>query len=136
MEGTLPSSKEQQKQFGFYNIKTALVNTLEVIQNTPNNKKKNQYKVITKFKEELKIELKKLLKVELTMEFKEELLTQKTDIIITTNTYVQILNLYLHEILRRQMAKFSKEISLALTDGEGGPKLLALPPPPSNPPNM
>ena len=112
------------------------MNTLEVIQNTPNNKKKNQYKVITKFKEELKIELKKLLKVELTMEFKEELLTQKTDIIITTNTYVQILNLYLHEILRRQMAKFSKEISLALTDGEGGPKLLALPPPPSNPPNM
>ena len=70
------------------------------------------------------------------MEFKEELATQKADIITTANTFAQRLNSNLHEIMRKQMAEFSKEISLALTGGEGGPGLLALPPPQNNQPNM
>jgi hypothetical protein len=69
-------------------------------------------------------------------QLKEELATQKADIITIANTYAQRLNSKLHEIMRRQMAEFSKEISLALTGGEGGPELLALPSPSNNQPNM
>ena len=135
LEGTHPPSKEQQKQFGFCDISTALVNTLEAIQNAPSGQgKKPRIETTTEFKEELKSELKKELKAELTLEFKEELATQKEDIITTTNTYALRLNTNLHEVLRKQMAEFSKEISLALTGGDGGPELLALPP--NNPPNM
>ena len=139
LEGTLPPSEEQQKQFGFCDINTALVNTIEAIQNAPSSQGKKpraEKEDIIEFKEELKTELKKELKAELTIEFKEELATQKEDIITTANTYAQRLNSNLHEIMRRQMAEFSKEISMALTGREGGPELLALPPPPSNQPNM
>ena len=69
------------------------------------------------------------------MEFKEELAIQKTEIITTANTFAQRLNNNLHEIMRKQMAEFFKEISLALTGGEGGPGLLELPSS-SNQPNM
>jgi hypothetical protein len=81
LEGTLPPSDEQQKLFGFCDINTALANTLEAIQNAPNNqgKKPRVEEVLTNvFKKDLKAELKNELKAELTMEFKEELATQKT----------------------------------------------------------
>ena len=139
LEGTLPPSEEQQKLFGFCDINTALVNTLEAIQNAPSGQGKKpriEKETTTELKEELKTELKKELKAELTLEFKEELAIQKTDIITTANTYAQRLNTNLHEVMRRQMAEFSKEISLTLTGGEGGPGLLTLPPPTTNPPNM
>ena len=139
LEGTLPPTDEQQKQFGFCDINTALVNTLEAIQNAPSTlgrKPRAEKEVITEFKEEIKTELKKELKAELTLEFKEEMATQKADIISTTNTYALKLNSNLHEVLRKQMAEFSKEISMALTGGEGGSEFLALPPSSSNPPNM
>ena len=88
------------------------------------------------FKEELKTELKKELKAELTLEFKEEMATQKEEIITTTNSFAQRLNSNLHEVLRKQMAEFSKQISLTLTAGVGGPDLLALPSTSNDPPNM
>jgi hypothetical protein len=137
LDGTHPPTEEQQKEFGFFDINTALANTLEAIQNAPSvqgKKPRMEKEIITEFKEELKTELKNELKAELTLEFKEELAIQKTDIINTANTFAQKLNTNLHEVMRRQMAEFSKEISLALTGGESGPDLLALPP--SNPPNM
>ena len=137
--GTLPPTEEQQKQFGFCDINTALVNTLEAIQNAPSSQGKHpraEKEAITEFKEELKLELKKELKAELTIEFKDELATQKEDIITTANTYAQRLNSNLHEIMRRQMTELSKEITLALTGNVGGPELLTLPPPSNNPPNM
>lgn len=39
LEGTLPPTEEQQKQFGFCNINSALVNTLEAIQNASSSQK-------------------------------------------------------------------------------------------------
>ena len=139
LEGTMPPSEEQQKMFGFCNINTALVNTLEAIQNAPSNlgkKPREEKEAMSEFKEVLKTKLKKELKAELTTEFKEELATHKAEIITTANTYALNLNSNLHEVLRKQMAEFSKQISLTLTGGEGGPNLLALPPPPNNQPNM
>ena len=127
LEGTLPPLEEQQKQFGFCDINTTLANTLEAIQNAPSNQGKKP-RVEEELTTEFKKDLKKELKAELTMEFKEELATQKEDIITTANTFAQRLNSNLHEIMRRQMAEFSKEISLALIGGEGGPGLLTLPP--------
>jgi hypothetical protein len=138
LEGTLPPSEEQRKLFGFCDINTTLVNTLEAIQNAPNNQRKKprgEEELTNILKKDLKKELKNELKAELTMEFKEELATQKAEIITTANTFAQRLNSNLHEIMRKQMAEFSKEISLALTGGEGGPGLLALPSS-SNQPNM
>ena len=135
----MPPSEEQQKLFGFCDINTALVNTLEAIQNAPSNSGKNpreEKESMSEFKEVLKIELKKKLKAELTTEFKEELATQKADIITTANTYALNLNSNLHEVLRKQMAEFSKQITLTLTGGEGGSGLLALPPPSNDQPNM
>ena len=138
LEGTLPPSDEQQRQFGFYDINTTLVNTLEAIQNAPTGQgKKPRVDVeAIDFKEELNTELKKELKAELTFEFKEEMATQKEEIITTTNTFAQRLNSNLPEVLRKQMAEFSKEISLAIMGREGGPDLLALPSTSNNPPNM
>ena len=138
LEGTLPPSYEQQKQFGFCDINTALVNTLEAIQNAPSGQGKKPIveQEVIELKEELKTELKKELKAELTLEFKEEMATQKEEIITTTNSFAQRLNSNLHEVLRKQMAGFSKQISLALTAGVGGPDLLALPSTSNNPPNM
>jgi hypothetical protein len=132
LEGTLIPSEEQQKQFEFCNIKTALVNTFEAIQNASSgqgNKPRIEKEATTELKEEPKTELKKKLKAEFTLEFKEELAIQKADIITTANTYVQRLNTNLHEVLYKQMAGFSKEISLALAGGKRGSELLALPPP-------
>ena len=57
LEGTLPPSDEQQKLFGFCDINTALANTLEAIQNAPNNqgKKPRVEEVLTNvFKKDLK----------------------------------------------------------------------------------
>ncbi len=139
LEGSMPPSEVQQKLFGFCDINTALVNTLEAIQNAPNNlgkKQREEKEAMCEFKDILKIELKKELKAELTTEFKEELATQKADIITTANNYALNLNSNLHEVLRKQMAEFSKQISLTLTGGEGGSGLLALPPPSDNQPNM
>ena len=138
LEGTLPPSDEQQRQFGFCDINTTLVNTLEAIQNahTGQGKKPRVDVEAIDFKEELNTELKKELKAELTFEFKEEMATQKEEIITTTNTFAQRLNSNLHEVLRKQMAEFSKEISLAIMGREGGPDLLALPSTSNNPPNM
>ena len=139
LEGTMPPTEEQQKLFGFCDINTALVNTLEAIQNAPSNSGKRpreEKEAMCEFKEVLKIELKKELKAELTTEFKEELATQKAEIITTANTYALKLNSNLHEVLRKQMAEFSKQISLTLMGGEGGSDLLTLPPPPNNQPNM
>ena len=139
LEGTMSPLEEQQKMFGFYDINTALVNTLMAIQNAPSNsgkKPREEKEAMSEFKEVLKIQLKKELKAELTTEFKEELATHKAEIIPTANTYALNLNSNLHEVLRKQMAEFSKQISLILTGGEGGPNLLALPPPPNNQPNM
>ena len=39
LEGTLPPTEEQQKQYGFCNINSALVNTLEAIQNASSSQK-------------------------------------------------------------------------------------------------
>ena len=39
LEGSLPPTEDQQKQFGFCDINSALVNTLEAIQNAPGNQK-------------------------------------------------------------------------------------------------
>ena len=139
LEGTMPPSEEQQKMFGFCDINTALVNTLEAIQNAPNNpgkKPRVKKEAMSEFKEVLKTELKKELKTKLTMEFEEELATHKEEIITTANTYALNLNSNMHEVLRKQMAEFSKQISLTLTGGVGGPNLLALPLPPDNQPNM
>ena len=61
------------------------------------------------------------MKTEFTLEFKEEMATQKADIIATTNNYVLKLNSNLHDVLRNQMAEFSKLISMALTGEEGEP---------------
>ena len=100
LEGTLPPTEVQQKQFGFCDINTALVNTLEAIQNAPSTQGKHtrgEKEVITELKEKLKLELNKELKEELTMEFKGELATQKEDIITTANTYAQRLNSNLHD---------------------------------------
>lgn len=112
---------------------------MEAIQNAPSNlgkRPREEKEAMCEFKEVLKIELKKELKAELTTEFKEELATQKADIITTANTYALKLNSSLHEVLRKQMAEFSKQISLTLTGGEGGSDLLTLPPPPNNQSNM
>lgn len=61
--------------------------------------------------------------------------TQKNTI-TTANTYTQIFNSNLYEIMQIQMAKFSKEISLAITCSKECPELLTLSPPPNNQPNM
>ena len=138
LEGTLPPSDEQKKLFGFCDINSALVNTLEAIQNAPSNQKKPRAEKddINTMKLELKTELKNELKAELTSEFKEEMANQREDIIITTNTYAKRLNSNLQEVVKKQMAEFSKIISLTLTGSEEDTELLALPPPPSNLPNM
>ena len=39
LEGTLLPTEEQQKQVGFCNINSTVVNILGAIQNAPNNKK-------------------------------------------------------------------------------------------------
>jgi ATP-dependent exoDNAse (exonuclease V) beta subunit len=73
LEGTLLPSKEQQKQFGFCDINSALVNTIEAIQNAPSNhKKKARVEDFNELKIELKTELKRELKAELTTDFKEK----------------------------------------------------------------
>ena len=71
LEGTLPLSEEQQKEFGFCNINLALVNTLEAIQNAPNTQKMKG-KVDNKDITDLKIELKKELMKELTTDLKKK----------------------------------------------------------------
>ena len=79
-EGTMSPSEEQHKLFGFCDINTALVNTLEAIQNAPSNlgkKPREEKEAMCEFKKVLQIELKKELKAELTTEFKEELATHK-----------------------------------------------------------
>jgi hypothetical protein len=127
LEGALPPSEEQQKQFAFCDINSALVYTIEAIQNAPSNHKK---KTRVEDLNELKIELKIELKPELTTDFKEKMANQREDIIITTKTYAKRLNSNLQEVMRKQMAEFSKIISLTLTGSEEDPELLALPPPP------
>ena len=139
LEGTLPPTEEQQKQFGFCNINSALVNTLEAIQNASSSQKlkaKIPNNDINNLKLELKSELKRELKDELTSEFKEELASHKEDIINTANTYAKTLNSNLQEVVKKQMAEFSKLITMTLTGEEEEPGLLALPPPSTNPPNM
>ena len=57
LEGTLPPTDEQQKLFGFCDINTALVNTLEALQNAPSNlgkKPRIEKEGIIEFKEGLK----------------------------------------------------------------------------------
>ena len=137
LEGAFPPTEDQQKQFGFCNINSALVNTLEAIQNAPSNQKlktKVTNSDINELKLELKSELKKELKDELTTDFKEELANQREDIILTANNYATKLNSNLQEVVKRQMHEFSKLISMTLT-GEEEPGPLALPPP-NNPPNL
>ena len=139
LEGSLPPTEEQQKQFGFCDINSTLVNTIEAIQNAPNNQKmKNKVdnKDINELQLELKTELKKELKDELTSDLKVELAIHREDIIITTNTYAKQLNSNLQEVVRKQMEEFTKIISKTLTGNDENPGLLALPPPPNNPPNM
>ena len=104
LEGTLPPSEKQQKMFRFCDINTALVNTLEAIQNAPGKlgkKPREEKEVISEFKEVLKIELKRELKAELTTEFKEELATHIAEIITITKTYALKLNSNLHEVLQK-----------------------------------
>lgn len=101
LEGTLPPSDEQQKQFGFCNINSVLVNTIEAIQNAPNNQKMKS-KVDNNDIKELKTELERELKAELTTDFKTELANQRDDIIITANTYVKKLNSNLQEVVRNK----------------------------------
>ena len=134
LEGSLPPPEEQQKQFGFCDINSALVNTIETIQNAPSNHKKKtraDKEDLNELKLELKTKLKKELKAELTTDFKAEMASQREDIIITTNTYAKRLNSNLQEVMKKQMAEFSKIISLTLTGSEEDPELLALPPPPN-----
>ena len=126
LEGTFPPSEEQQKQFGFCNINSALVNTLEAIQNAPNTQKMKA-KTDNKDIADLKSELKKELKDELTTDFKKELATQKEDIIIAANTYAKRLNSNLQEVVKKQMEEFSKLISMTLTGNDDTPELLTLP---------
>ena len=88
--------------FRFCDTNTALVNTLEAIQNAPSNlgkKPREEKEVISEFKEVLKIELKRELNAELTTEFKEELATHIVKIITITKTYALKLNSNLHEVL-------------------------------------
>ena len=137
--GSLPPTEEQRKQFGFCDINSALVNTIEAIQNAPNNQKmkaRAEGEDINELKLTLKSELKRELKEELTTDFKEELANQREDIIITANTYAKRLNTNLQEVVRKQMAEFSKLISMTLTGEDEEPGPLALPPSTSNPPNM
>ena len=140
LEGTLSPMEEQQKQFGFCNINSALVNTLEAIQNASSSQKmktKTNSRDINDLKLELKTELKKELKAELTTDFKKELAIQREDIILTANTYAKTLNSNLQEVVKKQMAEFSKLITMTLTGEEEEPGLLTLPPSPSTePPNM
>ena len=140
LEGTLPPTEEQQKLFGFCNINSALVNTLEAIQNASSSQKtktKTHNSDINNLKLELKTELKRELKEELTTDFNEKLASHKEDIITSANTYAKTLNSNLQEVVKKQMAEFSKLITMTLTGEEEETGLLALPPPPStNPPNM
>ena len=139
LEGSFPPTEEQQKQFGFCDINSALVNTLEAIQNAPNNQKmkaKIDNKDITNLKIELKTELKRELKEELSTDLKEELAKQREDIIVTANTYAKNLNTNLQNVVRKQMEEFSKLITMTLTGDEDAPEPLALPAPSTNPPNM
>ena len=139
LEGTLPPTEEQQKQFGFCDINSALVNTLEAIQNAPSNQKmktRADKEDIQVLKLELKTELKRELKAELTTDFKEEMANHREDIITTANIHAKRLNSNLQEVMKAQMAEFSKIISMTLTGCEEDPELLTLPSPPSNPPNM
>jgi phosphoenolpyruvate carboxylase len=137
--GALPPTEEQRKEFGFCDINSALVNTMEAIQNAPNKQKmktKVENEDINDLKLVLKTELKRELKEELTTDLKEALANQREDIIIAANIYAQRLNSNLQEVVRKQMAEFSKIISMILTgeDEETGP--LALPSSSNNPPNM
>ena len=139
LECTFLPTEEQQKRFGFCDINSALVNTLEAIQNAPNNQKlkpKVDNKDITNLKFELKTELKREFKEELTTDFKVELAKQREDIIVTANTYAKILNTNLQDVVRKQMEEFSKLIAMALTGDEDAPEPLALPTPSTNLPNM
>ena len=131
LEGSFSPTEKQQKQFGFCNINSALVNTLEAIQNATSSQKmktKTDNKDIKELKLELKTELKRELKEELTIDFKVELANQREDILTTANTYTNRLNSNLQEVVRKQMAEFSKLISMTLTGEDEEPGLLALPP--------
>ena len=64
LEGTLPPTEEQQKQYGFCDINSTLVNTIEAIQNAP-SKQKMKGKVDNEDITELKLELKTELRMEL-----------------------------------------------------------------------
>ena len=137
LEGTLPPTEEQQKQFGFCDINSALVNTIEAIQNAPNKTKTRvDNKDILDLKLKLKTDLKRELKEELTTDFKVELANQREDIIVTANTYAKNLNSNLQEVVRKQMEEFSKFVTMTLTGDEDTPEPLALPAPSTNPPNM
>ena len=68
MEGIASPTKEEQEKFGFYDIATAIVNTVEATQNAPNQKEKNKNvshveivamveKVISKGNEKMKQEI-------------------------------------------------------------------------------
>jgi hypothetical protein len=116
-----------------------LVNTLEAIQNAPNNQKikaKVNNKDITSLKLELKTELKRELKEELTSDLKVELTKQREDIIVTANTYAKNLNTNIQNVVRKQMEEFSKLITMTLTGDEDAPEPLALPAPSTDLPNM
>ena len=137
--GALPPTEEQRKEFGFCDINSALVNTMEAIQNAPNKQKmktRAENEDINDLKLVLKTELKREFKEKLTTDLKEALANQKEDIIIAANNYAQRLNSNLQEVVRKQMAEFSKIISMTLTgeDEETGP--LALPSSSNDPPNM
>ena len=137
LEGTLPPTEEQQKQFGFCDINSALVNTIEAIQNAPSKTKTRvDNKDILDLKLKLKTDLKRELKEELTTDFKVELANQREDIIVTANTYAKNLNSNLQEVVRKQMEEFSKFVTMTLTGDEDTPEPLALPAPSTNPPNM
>ena len=104
LEETLSPSEDQQKQIKFCDIDTALINNLKTIQKTLSSQEKRprkKNKIITEFKENLKLELRNELKALLPIDFKNELTTQKEDIIITINTYTLRLNSNIHDIVRR-----------------------------------
>lgn len=104
LEETLSPSEDQQKQIKFCDIDTALINNLKTIQKALSSQEKRprkKNKIITEFKENLKLELRNELKALLPIDFKNELTTQKEDIIITINTYTLRLNSNIHDIVRR-----------------------------------
>ena len=112
LEGTLPPSREDQEKFGFCDIATAIVSTMEATQNAPKEKRNNithgeiadlVEKAVSKGNEKLK------------QEMHEELGAFKEEIVKEANIHAKKLTNELQNSMQMQMEEVKKQLRACIS---------------------